>query len=41
MCRWLENKIKNDSDFLDDVWFSDEAHFCISGHVNNNNCVVG
>ena len=24
-------------DFLDNVWFSDEAHFLLSGHVNSKN----
>ena len=24
-------------DFLDNVWFSDEAHFLFSGHVNSKN----
>ena len=27
MCRLFENKIEEDLDFLDDVWFSDEARF--------------
>ena len=39
MCRWFENKIEEYPDFLDDVWFSNEAHFWLCGHVNNNNCV--
>ena len=37
MCQWFENKIEEDPDFLDDVWFSDEAHFLLSGHVNSKN----
>uniref|UniRef100_UPI00358E2E41 uncharacterized protein n=1 Tax=Myxine glutinosa TaxID=7769 RepID=UPI00358E2E41 len=39
MCRWFENKIEEDPDFLDDVWFSDEAHFLLCGHVNSKNNV--
>lgn len=37
MCQRFENKIKEDSDFLDCVWFSDEAHFLLSEHVSNKN----
>lgn len=37
MCRWFCDKIDEDPDFLDDVWFSDEAHFLLSGHVNSKN----
>ena len=39
MCQWFENKIEEDPDFLDEVWFSDEAHFLLSGHVNSKNNV--
>ena len=39
MCRWFENEIDEDPDFMDDVWFSDEAHFWLCGHLNSNNCV--
>ena len=28
-------------DFLDNVWFSDEAHFLLSGHVNSKNTTSG
>lgn len=37
MCRWLENKIKDDPNFLEDVWFSDEAQFWLYGRVNSKN----
>ena len=37
MCELLCGKIDEDPDFLDDVWFSDEAHFLLSGHVNSKN----
>ena len=39
MCRWFENKIEEDPDFLDDVWFSDEAHFLLRGKVNSKTIV--
>jgi len=37
MCQWFCDKIDAVSDFLDNVWFSDEAHFMLSGHVNSKN----
>ena len=37
--QWFENKIEEDPDFLDDVWFSDKAHFWLCGYINSNNCV--
>ena len=39
MCQWFESKIEENLDFLQNVWFSDEAHFSLSGHVNNKNSV--
>ena len=35
MHEWFCGKIDEDPDFLDNVWFSDEAHFPLSGHVNS------
>jgi len=37
MCQWFCNKIDAVPDFLDTVWFSDEAYFLLSGHVNSKN----
>ncbi|GFN76490.1 transposable element tc3 transposase [Plakobranchus ocellatus] len=37
MCQWFCDKIDEDPDFLDDVWFSDEAYFLVLGHVNSKN----
>ena len=37
MCEWFCGKINKDPDFLDNVWFSDKAHFLLSGHVNSQN----
>ena len=39
MCHWFCDKIDAVPDFLDNVWFSDEAHFLLSGHVNSKNNV--
>ena len=39
MCNWFADKIEEEPDFLDNVWFSDEAHFLRSGHVNSKNNV--
>ena len=36
MRRLFENEIEEDPDFLDDVWFSEEAHFWLCGYVNSN-----
>ena len=37
MCEWFCNVLENDENFLDNVWFSNEAHFLLSGHVNSKN----
>ena len=37
MCQWFCDKIDAVPDFLDNVWFSDEAYFLLSGHVNSKN----
>ena len=37
MCQWFSDKIDDEPDFLDNMWFSDEAHFLLSGHVNSKN----
>ena len=37
MCQWFCDKIDAVPDFVDDVWFSDEAHFLLSDHVNSKN----
>ena len=37
MCQWFCDNIDAVPDFLDNVWFSDEAHFLLSGHVNSKN----
>ena len=39
MCHWFCDKIDAEPDSLDNVWFSDEAHFLLSGHVNSKNNV--
>jgi len=37
MWQWFCHKIDAVPDFLDNVWFSDEAHFLLSGHFNSKN----
>ena len=39
MCEWFCNVLENDENFLENVWFSDEAYFLLSGHVNRKNNV--
>ena len=39
MCRWFCDTMEDIPDFLDHVWFSDEAHFLLSGYVNSKNNV--
>ena len=29
MCQWFESKIEENPDFIQNVWFSDEAHFSL------------
>lgn len=38
--RWLKEKMTEDPNFLKSVWFSDEAHFCLNGAVNRQNCRI-
>ena len=37
---WLKEKVRENPDFLQQVWFSDEAHFCLNGKVNRQNCRI-
>ena len=39
MCEWFCDTIEDNADFLDHVWFSDEAHFLLSWYVNSKNNV--
>ena len=39
MCDWFNAKMEEDEEWIDNVWFSDEAHFHLDGHVNSKNCV--
>ena len=39
MCQWFQEKLAAEPEFLENLWFSDEAHFLLSGHVNSKNCV--
>ena len=33
MCRWFIDRMQENPHFLNTVWFTDEAHFHLSGHV--------
>ena len=35
---WLKSKTASDPNFFQRVWFSDEAHFHLTGQVNSQNC---
>ena len=39
MAIWFAEKIEDVNDWIKRVWFSDEAHFLLSGHVNSKNAV--
>ena len=39
MCQWFKSKIEENPDFFQNVWFSNEAHFSLSGHANSKNSV--
>ena len=39
MCNWFLQEIEQNPNFLENIWFSDEAHFYLNGHVNNKNFV--
>ena len=41
ICHWFSDNIDAVPDFLDNVWFSNEAHFLLSGHVNSKNNIFG
>ena len=37
MCKWLIEKLEQTLNWLNHIWFSDEAHFYLNGAVNNHN----
>ena len=37
MSQWFQDKIGLSPNFLNDIWFSDEAYFLLSGQVNSKN----
>ena len=39
MCRWFQQRIEEEPDWLDNVWFSDESHFHLSGNINSKSCI--
>ena len=36
-CNWVSEQIEQKTLFLNNIWFGDEAHFHLSGHVNKQN----
>ena len=38
--KWLKDQTAANPGFLDGVWFSDEAHFHLTGQVNTQNCRI-
>ena len=39
MCKWFNNKMKEDDDWIKNVWFSYDTHFHFDSLVNSKNCV--
>ena len=39
MCQWFQDKIELSPNFPNDILFSDEAHFLLSGQVNSKNSI--
>ena len=39
MCEWFHKQMEDHPDWIQNVWFSDEAHFHLNGAVNNHNNV--
>ena len=39
MCRWFQQMVADNPDWLDNVWFTEESHFHLSGHVNSKSWV--
>jgi len=39
MCQWFHKQMEDHPDWIENVWFSDEAHFHLNGAVNNHNNV--
>lgn len=37
MCQWFTQKRDGNEEFLNDVWFSNEAHFLLYSYVNSKN----
>ena len=37
MCEWFNKRLEHDPQWINQVWFSDEAHFHLNGVVNRQN----
>ena len=40
-CQSISERIENNPGVLDPIFFSDEAHFHLSGHINKQKCNLG
>ena len=38
-CQWFQSTIEENPDFLQNVWFSEESHFSLSGRFKSKNYV--
>ena len=37
MCSWFNDEMKEDEEWIDYIWISVEACFCLSGYINAKN----
>lgn len=37
MCEWLSDKLERTPGWINQIWFSGEAHFHLNGGINNHN----
>ena len=37
---WFNDKMKENQDCIDKVWFSDETHFHLDGYINLKNNII-
>ena len=40
MCQRFRQEIEKDNDWIKNVWFAGEAHFCLNWTVNSQNCRI-
>ena len=39
LCNWFNDKMEENEDWIDKVWFSDDAHFHLDGCINSKNTI--